>query len=258
MANMERKSKSGDNWTYDDLLSYNIRLEYQDFSAFFEATELPEPNLVDPEILTAADAWKTTTNDAYAVLHMMRLSHKSTTTENDPATTDFAFLLLRSLGYTKRDRLVRTRQPYGLIVAGENKIGNSDLTIVDEKNNVMLVFREDKRYRDVPSDIQLIAEGIAALATRNLRRRPFGLPLIANKIIPGILMRGSFPIFYKIAATSTLTEAIKRGDYPGKEAVVYVHIPVMPRPEKRADEGMIPLDNRKIILSYFEAFRKFV
>lgn len=239
MANMERKSKSGDNWTYDDLLSYNIRLEYQDFSAFFEATELPEPNLVDPEILTAADAWKTTTNDAYAVLHMMRLSHKSTTTENDPATTDFAFLLLRSLGYTKRDRLVRTRQPYGLIVAGENKIGNSDLTIVDEKNNVMLVFREDKRYRDVPSDIQLIA-------------------LIANKIIPGILMRGSFPIFYKIAATSTLTEAIKRGDYPGKEAVVYVHIPVMPRPEKRADEGMIPLDNRKIILSYFEAFRKFV
>ena len=63
MAHLPRVPKPVHQWTSDDLESYNIKLEYQDASRFFELgpnEQLPEPEVREPEILTARDAWGTT------------------------------------------------------------------------------------------------------------------------------------------------------------------------------------------------------
>jgi hypothetical protein len=76
--------------------------------------------------------------------------------------------------------------------------------------------------------------------------------------MPGIVMNGIMPTFYKIPITAELVTAVEPGKEPGEnpeqETVVYAYLPEVPRPE----EGMRPLDNRYIILSCFEAFKQFL
>ena len=67
-------------------------------------------------------------------------------------------------------------------------------------------------------------------------------------------MDGSMPTLYKIPITAELVRAVESGEQPEEETVVHAYVPEVPRPE----EGMKPLDNRHIILSCFEAFRKFL
>lgn len=65
MVNLMRTSKSGNDWTPDDLLAYNIRIEHQDFRAFFGVTDLPQ-SCVENEVLTASNADATHHDDPYA------------------------------------------------------------------------------------------------------------------------------------------------------------------------------------------------
>jgi len=65
-------------------------------------------------------------------------------------------------------------------------------------------------------------------------------------------------VFYRIPVTSDLVRAVQLGEYPAQETVVYAHLPPVPRPAHRCSEGMVPLDNRKIVLSCYGAFRRFL
>ena len=71
-------------------------------------------------------------------------------------------------------------------------------------------------------------------------------------------MKGTAPIFYKIKVTVALVTSVAGGVYPPATTIVYAHIPDIPRPNQRWNEGMKPLDNRRIILSCYEAFKQFV
>lgn len=68
-------------------------------------------------------------------------------------------------------------------------------------------------------------------------------------------MVGTFPIFYKIEVTADLDHSVRFGQYPKTKTVVHRHTPRVP---SRRDYGMRPLDNRKLVLRYCEAFKKFV
>ncbi|KAM6496615.1 hypothetical protein JOM56_007088 [Amanita muscaria] len=64
--------------------------------------------------------------------------------------------------------------------------------------------------------------------------------------IPGIMMVGAFPIFYKIAVAADLDDrCVWFGQYPTTHTVVYRHTPRVPR---RRSDGMRPLDSRKLVL----------
>lgn len=100
---------------------------------------------------------------------------------------------------------------------------------------------------------QLIAEVIAAFQTNNYeRRRLFGQ---GHKVMSGTILT---PVFYKVPVTNELAKSVTLGQYPPTRTVVYAHLPPVPRPACRLDEGMRPLDNRAIILSCYEAFKRFV
>jgi len=63
------------------------------------------------------------------------------------------------------------------------------------------------------------------------------------------------PTFYKINISMELATAVSQGVYPESPTIVYAHVPDVPGP---LTEGMRPLDNRRVILSCFEAFKKFI
>ena len=85
-----------------------------------------------------------------------------------------------------------------------------------------------------------------------MRVKRLGTNPVASKIMPGIVMDGTMPTFYKIPITDELVRAVESGEKPNLETVVHVYVPEVQRPE----EGMKPLDNRVIILSCFEAFKQ--
>ena len=66
------------------------------------------------------------------------------------------------------------------------------------------------------------------------------------------------PIFYKIPVTTALVRAVQLGEYPTQETIVFAHLPPVPRPARRYSEGMKPLDNRRVVMSCYEAFKQFL
>jgi len=154
----------------------------------------------------------------------------------------------------------------------------TDVCIVDRANNgILLLVQEDKRgsvtYDARP---QLIAEALAVFQYNNLQRTLVGQPELTEKVsdhcyvfyyfladaenqeMPGITMFGTSPTFFRIPITDDLARAVRGGICPENETVVLVHMPEVPRPHRRLSEGMRPLDNRRVFLQCYEAFKRFI
>ncbi len=138
---------------------------------------------------------------------------------------------------------------------------------MDEDAGISLVAREDKSKSrsqlgansdSMPdTEAQLIVDAIATFQNNNRKRWDSRerLKPLKEAMIPGILMDRSFPQFYKIKVTEELDDAIRTGLYPATTTMVYRHTPSVPR--GRTD-GMKPLENREILMRYFEAFGRIV
>jgi len=68
-------------------------------------------------------------------------------------------------------------------------------------------------------------------------------------------MIGTAPIFYRIPVTTALLRALSTASYPQEETTVLKFIPLVPNQHRYRIDGMRPLDNRRIILQCFEAFK---
>jgi hypothetical protein len=256
MANYIRKAKSGSDWTRNELEAYNIAVDYQDSATFFGTHDLPQP-AIHPAFLMATDPDEATDDDIYAVLRLMDLA-SARTSEQDSAVKDFAVLLLGASGYTPRGRVLRTMKDIPLVICGEVMDTQVDVCVTD-RHEIFLLVQEDQCLALLDPEAQLIAKAIAAFAANNLtRQKTLDLPPLDSKIIAGITMRGTNPIFYKIKVTNALVASIKYGTYPQEATTVHAHKPKIPRPNRRWIEGMQPLDNRLAIMSCYEAFKQFV
>ena len=97
-----------------------------------------------------------------------------------------------------------------------------------------------------------------AFQFHNRQLRLAGQPIINFKVVPGIIMIGTAPIFYKVNVTAALVECIETAQYPAQVTNVRKLVPPVQRPLGLQEEGMRPLDNRAVVLSCFEAFRQFI
>ena len=105
---------------------------------------------------------------------------------------------------------------------------------------------------------QLIAEVIAAFYENNRRRKLAGLKAIQAKEFAAITFRGTAPMFYKIPVTADLFECLTTAQFPSQKTTVQRLIPPVPDMSRLLEDGMLPLENRRIILQCFEAFKQFV
>ncbi|KAF8905180.1 hypothetical protein CPB84DRAFT_1676753 [Gymnopilus junonius] len=257
MAQLIRSAKSGSDWTSNELAAYNITVVYQDAATFFEMPNLPQPS-INSNVLTTLDYRNAPDDDTYRLLRNLDLATIQVPSE-ESAVDDFVVVLLRALGYEPRGRTSRTRKDLTLLVCGENRLVKTDVCLIDG-DEIILLVQEDKRYM-APEDpqAQLIAEAIAAFTANNrTREQILGIPPLQSKVIAGITMTGTSPVFYKIKISAELVTAVGGGAYPNTQTIVYAHLPVVPRPQRRLSEGMKPLDSRQIILSCYEAFKRFV
>jgi hypothetical protein len=258
MAQLIRSAKSGNDWTANELLAYNITVVYQDFARFFEIPHAPQPT-IPVNVLTTEHHSNAPDDATYRVLKSMDLAMALAPAE-ESAVDDFAVVLLRALGYEPRGRSLRTRKDLHLVICGETRHAKTDVCLIDDDDNIVLLIQEDKchLFLEDPQP-QLVAEAIAAFTLNNQKReQTLGLPPLPSKVIAGITLKGTSPIFYKINVTTELVTAVGGGAYPEIQTVVYAHLPNVPRPQRRWSEGMKPLDSRQVILSCFEAFKRFV
>ncbi|KAF8119577.1 hypothetical protein EV363DRAFT_1273730 [Boletus edulis] len=265
MANLIRSAKSGNDWTQDDLQAYNIRVVFQDATSFFGGP-LPQPT-VNSEVLSARNRDDPTCDDSVpSFIHLLKLA-TSATTRDESAVRDFTRLLLEQLKYKVRQSdivgLFGKRRYFEFITCGQVKHVEIDVFILDRSSgHYSLLVQEDRRLfqeDELDPEPQLVASAIGAFYRYNyFRVRALGLPALEEQMLPGIIMTGSLPTFYKISMTTALAHAVQDGQYPTQETVVYAHLPALPRAQQCFDEGMEPLDNRYIIFSCFEAFKQFV
>lgn len=259
MANLLRTAKSGSSWTRSELDAYNITIIEQDAPLFFETARLPQPSVPDDLLrsLELADAEQLDTCRTIAAMELAMRPHPS----EESAVDDFAVRLFDLLGYTTRHISLRTRKDIPLLICGEYRHAKTDVCLLANGTDILLLVQEDKRsFEEHGSDpeAQLIAEAIASFQENNKIRRALKIAEQSEALIPGIVMIGSFPTFYKIRVTQELAKAVAHGTFPTERFIVYSHTPVLPRPRRRLSEGMKPLDNRKIILQCYEAFKKFI
>ncbi|KAK0222059.1 hypothetical protein IW262DRAFT_1377971 [Armillaria fumosa] len=257
MANLLRSAKSGRDWGRSELPAYNIVVEYQDAATFFGVDPLPPPS-VAAEVLHNVAAEDTADEGNYTLLRYMDLAMNPVPGQ-ESAVDDFAIELLKTLGYAQRPRVARSRLDIPLFICGEQRYAKTDVCIMDS-NEILLLIQEDKRHMENKDpEPQLIAEAIAAFQANNDKRtRVLGQDPLAHKIMPGITMTGTSPVFYKIPVTAELADSVSMGQYPPTRTVVHAHLPAVPRPGRRLSEGMRPLDNRATILTCYEAFKQFV
>ena len=253
-----RSAKLGSDWGRNELAAYNISKEPQDAPTFFEVDPLPEPHVPD-DMLNKVEAEDTTNLDAFRTISAMDLAMNATPLE-ESAVDDFAVRLFDILGYTNRDVLLRTRKDIELVICGVLMHAKTDVCLLKNRTEIILLVQEDKRQMEDRGDAeaQLIAEAIAAFQSNNKERILAGLDPAQHLLIPGIVMIGTAPIFYKIPVTKGLADAVTYGAFPPSPTVVHFHVPAVPRPHRRLSEGMKPLDSRHIVLCCYEAFKRFI
>jgi len=256
--NLIRSAKSGRNWGRYELTAYNITVSPQDSTTFFEVDLIPEPR-VHADMLDKLEAEEANDLDVCRTINAMDLAMNAAPME-ETAVNDFVVRLFDMLGYTTRNLSLRTRKDIELVICGTPMSAKTDVCLLFERSEIVLVVQEDKRQLEERGDpeAQLIAEAIAAFQSNNKELVLAGLPPIKQRLIPGIVMNGTAPVFYKILVTRDLADAVMFGVFPLTPTTVYFHVPVVPRPYGRSNEGMKPLDNRRIVLGCFEAFKKFI
>jgi hypothetical protein len=252
-----RPAKMGRTWTQDDVLAYNIKIVYQDLTTFFGVTDLPPPD-VEGDAVTAQDHATATDSGVRTMLIHMR---KVIDPDPDPhnryyKTISFVIPLFNVIRYDDVIRRKSTVLGPGLrYLASQGRPPVVDICISDDSGAIILVVKVDRPSRGFDPEPRLISDSIAAFHNDNIRRvKHLGTNPLASKVMPGIVMHGTIPTFYKIPVTPELVRAVESSERPEQETVVYAYHPEVPRPE----EGMKPLDNRYIILSCFEAFKQFM
>jgi hypothetical protein len=71
-------------------------------------------------------------------------------------------------------------------------------------------------------------------------------------------MIGSAPIFYRIPITQELLLSVVTAQYPPLVTVVQRFVPPVTNPLLYVQDGMVRLNNRRVILQCYEAFKQFV
>ncbi|KAF9483570.1 hypothetical protein BDN70DRAFT_958995 [Pholiota conissans] len=261
MANIPRLPRPGDDWNQNDLRSYDIRLEFQDTQTFFGDTNLPESS-IQQDFLTALCAKDTANDESYNLLVQAACAKSLDPSEPSNVVVDFTVSLLHSVGYIRRPRYIQTRvaQPFYCCHEEEEETIHNDVCVIDNTTGRTVLIVQEAQSQPSRADphARLVIAAIAAFQMHNWIRSSMVLPKLDSMVIPGIIMLFSTPSFFKIPVTRDLAECVRNGQFPSAPTIVAGHVPKIPIPIGRFTEGMVNLDNRRIFLQCFEAFKKFL
>ncbi|THU95128.1 hypothetical protein K435DRAFT_966579 [Dendrothele bispora CBS 962.96] len=248
-------AKSGSYWTDNELEAFKIEVEIVDVAHFFCVTDLPEIDLPElRELLVETPLVDQQSDDQFHFFRYLKDAH----TGEESMVDDFAAFILRLLSFDKPRRVIHTRKELSFVMFGDAVDAKTDVCVVSDLDLLLLV-QEDKRVDNFVNGVpQLVAEAIAAFSRNNLMRDNAGTARLKKKVFPGILMAGTAPTFFLIPVTEELVSCIAKGIQPAHTTTVKRCIPPVPNVVDYRKDGMVPLENRKIVLQCFEALKAFV
>ena len=257
LARKFRPSKMGRKWTQDDVLAYNITVVYEDLTTFFGVTDLPSPDVEIGALISQDAASAKSYRATYIMLRQMSdlMNPDEDPVNRVPNTIDFVKGLFDVIYYADVLKKRFTMRPKLNYMESQGRPPLLDICIRDDSKAILLVVKVDSHSRGFDPEPRLISDAIGAFHQDNvMRAKRLGTNALPSKIMPGIVMDGTMPTFYKIPITAELVRAVAAGERPEQETIIHAYRPEVPRPE----EGMKPLDNRHIILSCFSSFRQFL
>jgi hypothetical protein len=181
------------------------------------------------------------------------------------AVDDMAKSIFQVFEYDAGENAIRTRETIVLEMCNSRTQANPDVCIESTDMSIRLLVQEDKsynvgndRYLASYPEAQLIAEAIAAFQ-ENIRtfQRLGRYDTSPNKaVIPGIVMLGTCPTFYKIHVSDSLAECVRQGDEPNADTLVERY--VIPNLPVNMSDALLSREHARHIVMCYEAFRKFV
>ena len=140
MADLERSAKRVSQWTNNELLAFNIRVEGAGVEAFFNIPQLPPPT-VSRSILDNLDEPPEPLLDDDRLFFDYKRS-----AEYPLSSIEFTMYLLKITNYESGNRLLGVWAKDSLLMAGRRFIAKIDLFLmkVDELNEYILIVHEDK------------------------------------------------------------------------------------------------------------------
>ena len=233
ITNFIRSAKSGNAWSKNELIAYNI--SRKSFSPPLSnrrwTTSIPTFSL-----LLLAPKVRTFSTLSIAYLGYLDLAVSPT---QESFMVDLTVRTLDLLGFNERGTVVVTKSPTMrfLICADSNRIAQANVCLLHRSTMVLLVLLliQDKTLSNrTDAESQLIAEVIAAFQLNNQKRDLAGLAVMT---IPCIAMGGSRPTFYLVPVTQELRNAVIGGVYPATKTRVLKCVAVA-APIRRISEGM--------------------
>ncbi|KAI0797577.1 hypothetical protein C8Q75DRAFT_887065 [Abortiporus biennis] len=255
-------------WTKADLSQLKIQIVDVDTETFFGTNNLPQSSNIDEDIVDNPRRPEGPDISVQSKRFFAYLEEALIPPDQYPyesCTVDlFSFLLSDVFGYELPDGALHTTHVYIPFVAGGDRVfAKPYLRIVKgpkycRQHCLVLEAQERSTLSDDPEP-RLLADGIASFYEDRRRLEKSGeQPMTESKIVPGIIIHGTAPIFYKIPVTKELLDAAENGEVPVHETLVQRYTPVVPDPQHYLDAGMVPLTNRRAILTCLEAFKRFV
>jgi len=145
MANLIRSTKSGNDWTQNELRAYNIQVVEQLLVEFFNQNQLPPVPPTVCHFCETTDRALAPDDDTYKLLHYLDLTQNPKVGQ-EAAVNNFAARQLATLGYTSGQQVIVTRQALPLIICGTQCSAQTNICICDE-NDYLLLVQEDKIWK---------------------------------------------------------------------------------------------------------------
>ncbi|KAG2352729.1 hypothetical protein BDR07DRAFT_1436306 [Suillus spraguei] len=188
-ARLIRSAKSGSDWTFNDLMAYNITVTPQSPEQFFRQDHGTPLEGVDPSLLNSSLDDENISDAVFEYLGHLDLATNAT---RESFIDAFAQKTLQILGFVERGLILTARHNNPLRICGDNQ----RVAETDDK----IIF--------------IIAEAIAAYQYNNEKQILRSRPLLDAMTIPCITMVGTRPIFYLVPVTEALSNAVALASIP--------------------------------------------
>jgi len=262
MADIIRSPKSGNHWSTDELLGYNITIQTQSVVDFFGHELSPIDLDLDPYLFSSfspSTSSRTIPTGMSMPTHRF-LSHLTSISHPDAQDSFFNDFANSVLDITNFERQLGTllvpRYSLPLTICGnDNRKAMPDICLMSTQlvPMILLVVQRDKPvFGSSGPGPPVIARAIATFQYNNRSRAKKGLPTLDTMTIPCITLEGTRPLFYKVPVTQHLSDCVATGQFPTQQTVV---TRCGPPDSPEAHEGMKSPDYRRIALRYYEAFR---
>ncbi|KAF6747424.1 hypothetical protein DFP72DRAFT_1174911 [Ephemerocybe angulata] len=254
--------KSSSNWiTEKELTEFNIKIIFQDTQAFFgtaDAADLPVPENISPIIWNNEKAPPGPISKP--IRHFFRyLEDAMVIPYHESSVIDFTMFLLGMLDYDDGRRVLHTWKDMPFFMPDGMVDVKACATVIEQHglrlNQYMLLVKKDGFSGCEP---RLIAEAIGAFYQNNKIRTLYSKSPLESQTFPAITMVGTAARFYKITITRELADAVEIGLPVENETIVHRFMPPVPNRFTYNARGMVPLENRRLLLKCFEAFKQFM